>query len=82
MSGVSRGPRWQRQFPILADEILPEAVVLLLLYQTKAGRLIDAAGGDQHVVRPQRNFAIAGSPSEANAFADKTAVPTDYGVRT
>ena len=66
MSGVSR---WQRQLPILADEILSEAVVLLLLYQTKAGRLIDASGGDQHVVRPQRNFAIAGSPGEAGSGA-------------
>jgi hypothetical protein len=52
---------------------LPEAVVLFLVNQTKAGRLIDAAGGDQHVVRPQRDLAITGSPREANAFADKTA---------
>ena len=45
----------------------------LLFNQTKAGRLIDAAGGDQHVVRPRRDLVIGGSPGEANAFADKTA---------
>src|ERR1700730_8384861 len=37
--------RHQRQFPVLADEIAPEAVVRLLANQMKGRRLVDAAGG-------------------------------------
>jgi len=66
----------------LPDEILSEAVVRLLLNQTKAGRLIDAAGGDQHVVRPQRDSCDSRRAGQANAFADKTAPdPEDAGLR-
>jgi hypothetical protein len=65
--------RHQRQFPILADEIAPEAVVRFLANQMKAGRLVDAAGGHQHVVRPQRDLAVARPAGKADAFADQPA---------
>src|SRR3984893_8015602 len=63
--------RHQRQFPVLADEIAPEAVVRLLANKMKARRLVDGAGGDQHVVRPKRDLAVARPTGKADAFADQ-----------
>src|SRR5215469_16211783 len=44
-----------------------------LANQAKTRRLIDAAGGDQHVVGPQRDFAITDPAGRAETFADKSA---------
>ena len=41
---------------------MAEAVVLLLRDQAEAGLLVDVPRGDQHVVGPQRERAIAGEP--------------------
>src|SRR5713101_506663 len=63
----------QRQFPVLADEVAPKAVMRLLANQMKAGRAVNTAGGDQHIVRPQCDLAVAGPAGKADAFADQPA---------
>src|SRR5262249_10654672 len=67
----ARPTKLQVQLPILHNEIMPEAVVLLLLNEAEAGRLIDAARGDEHVIGPQRERAVAGEPREVDAFGNE-----------
>src|SRR4029077_17977512 len=71
---ASRDPAGrQRQFPKLADQVLTKASVRLLLDQAEAGGFVDAAGGYQHVVGPQRQFAVAGAAGKPDAFGHQTA---------
>src|ERR1700751_4991238 len=65
--------RRQRQFPILSHQISAEAVVRLFTNQGKPGSLVNATGGDQDIIRPQCEPAIAGSAREADAFGDEPA---------
>jgi hypothetical protein len=53
------GPRKtisQHQLPGLAYQIMPKAMVRLLVNQLKAHPFVDPTGGVQHVVRPQRDL--------------------------
>src|SRR5262245_29466715 len=50
--------------PELPDEVVPKAVVALFLHQREARSLVDAARGDEHVVRPQHDPAIARASRE------------------
>ncbi len=59
------GPRARRgsveaSSPVLSDEVVPEAVVPLLVGQRETGSLVDAPGRGEHVVRPQRDAAVSG----------------------
>src|SRR5262245_62941775 len=57
-----RSPRLllaQLQLPRLSDELFPESIVALLLDELKARALIDAAGGGEHALGPQRDLAVA-----------------------
>src|SRR3954462_14463780 len=53
--------------PDLPDEVVAEAVVRLLLDELEAGRDVDAARGDEHVVGPQHHALIAGGAGEVDA---------------
>ena len=57
----------QLPLPGLADQIVAKAVVRLLMYEAKAGFLIDAAGGQQHTVGPQGNCLVVRLAREAHA---------------
>src|SRR5205085_1072800 len=57
------------QLPRLADKVVTEAVVRLLLDQVEACPFVDVSGGLQHVGGPERDLAIAHLASEAHAFA-------------
>jgi len=43
----------QRKIPILSNEILAERTMAFLFHHFEADSLIDAAGGNKHVVRPK-----------------------------
>src|SRR5260370_66996 len=51
-----------------ADGVVAEAPVRLLVDQAEAGGLVDAPGGAQHAVGPQRELPVAGVPREAHAL--------------
>src|SRR5437879_7813544 len=63
--------RSQVEIPGLSHQVVPEAVVRLLVHEAKARLFVDASGGMQHVVGPQREPAVAGLAGEAHAFAYK-----------
>src|SRR5687768_2051723 len=70
-----RDTRLEREIPRLPDEVVPEAVVRLLLHQHEPPLLINAPRLVQHVVRPQRHRPVADAPREANALVHQA--PTD-----
>src|SRR5919201_1930338 len=41
------------------------------LHEDEASALVDAAGGDEHVVRPQDELAVTGRASEVDTFVDE-----------
>src|SRR5215217_1711032 len=45
----------QHQLPGLSYQIMPEAMMRLLVDEPEAHRFVDAAGGVKHVIRPQRS---------------------------
>ena len=59
------------QFPVLADEVLAETVVLFFLHEPEAFCLVYAPGGDEHVVGPEGQLLVAVAPGEARAFFDQ-----------
>src|ERR1700730_14838666 len=63
--------RPQRQFPILPDQITAKAVMRLLTHEVKTVRLVNPTRGDQHVVCPQGQVAIARSAGKADALFDE-----------
>src|ERR1700722_1997055 len=63
----------QRHLPNLADEIDAEIPMRLLGDLGKAAALIDRPRRDQDALRPQRDPAVAGTPSETNTFLDEPA---------
>src|SRR5882724_11549146 len=67
----------QRQFLELPDEVPPEAGVRLFAHQANASRLIDAAGGDQHVVGPEADLAVVPLAGEADALGDEPAADSE-----
>jgi hypothetical protein len=55
----------------LPDEILPEAVMLFFLYELEPVLLVDAPGGVEHAVGPEREGCIATLPGETDALFDE-----------
>src|SRR5881397_1256872 len=60
--------RSQVQIPGLPHQVVTEAVMRLFVHQAEAGLFVDAPGGMQHVVCPQRELAVADLAGEAHAF--------------
>src|SRR6185503_18084929 len=58
----------QVERPRLADEVVAEAVVGILVHQHEPGGLVDAPSRDQDVVGPQNDPEIARPPGEAEAL--------------
>ena len=56
------------QLPRLAHQIVPEAVVLLLLHELEPHPLVDPSRRVQDVVGPQRHPAVPGFPGESQAL--------------
>src|SRR5258706_4745016 len=76
-------PRSKLQAPVLTDEIVAKAAVRLLLDEAEADALVNAASGDQDVVRPQDDRGVAAVAREADAFLDKAAPhaePARFGL--
>src|SRR3954468_21436551 len=63
--------------PGLANQILPEAVVLLFLHELEAGALVDAAGRDQDALRPQCHLAVAPIACALEALLDQCATDAE-----
>ncbi len=59
----------QHKPPVLADEVLAEAVVGLLVGELEAGALVDRPGGHQYVVGPEHDRLAAGAAREAHALS-------------
>src|SRR3546814_6493506 len=59
------------QIPGLADQIVAEAVMALLVDQHEARLLVDAPRGVEHVVGPERDLPVAGAAREADALLDQ-----------
>ena len=57
--------------PDLADQVVAEAVVGLLLLQGEAGALVNAAGAAEHAVGPQPHVLVASAAGELQAFIDQ-----------
>jgi AcrR family transcriptional regulator len=55
----------------LADEVDAEAVVRVLVHELESAGQIDAAGGDERVVRPQLHSPIPVGAREADALVDE-----------
>src|SRR5262245_53906927 len=62
----------QLQLPRLADEPFPEGIVALLLDELKAHPLIDAAGGGEHALGPERDLAVARLARKAQRLLDQS----------
>src|SRR5207253_11296253 len=58
----------QVPLPGLGDEVLAEAVVLLLAHDTEARRLVQASSRAQLALGPQHDLAVARRAREANAL--------------
>src|SRR5207302_67863 len=58
----------QLQLPGLGDEVLAEAVVLLLAHDAEARRLVQASSRAQLALGPQHDLAVARRAREANAL--------------
>src|SRR5262245_48102351 len=58
----------QLELPGFTHEIVPEAVVRLLVHQAKPGLLVDLPGGEQDAVGPERELAVAALPREPDAL--------------
>src|SRR5215207_8040454 len=56
---------------------MPEAVVRLLVDEPEALRFVDAAGGAQHVIRPQGDLSVAGLSGEADTFFHQAAADAE-----
>src|SRR5579883_608258 len=67
----------QRQLPRLADQILAEGVVALLLHQMESGGLIDAPRGDENVVGPEAKRAVSLLAREGDASIDEMSADTE-----
>src|SRR5215211_7387624 len=64
-------PSLQLQLPVLADEVLAEAVMLFFLYHLEPFLLVDAPGGVEHAVGPERELFVAAAPGETDALLDE-----------
>lgn len=53
--------------PVLTDEVVAEAVVTRFVDQFEPGGLVDAPGGSQYIIGPQRDMPVAGGAGEVNA---------------
>jgi hypothetical protein len=71
-----RARELQHQLPGLTYQIMPKAMVRLLIDELEAHRFVDAAGGVQHVIRPQRDLSVADPSCEADAFFHQSAADT------
>src|SRR5215813_435402 len=61
----------QLQLPRLADELFPEGVVALLLDELEAHPLVNAAGGGEHALGPERDLAVARLARKAQRLLDQ-----------
>ncbi len=61
----------QLEAPVLAHEVVTEAVVPLLLHEDEPGPLVDAPRGDQDVVGPQHHLGVPGGAGERDALTDQ-----------
>src|SRR5262249_33678342 len=68
---AARRPRSQLELPELADEVVPEAPVPLLVDEAEPSALLDRAGGVKDVVGPEDDLAAAGAAGEGDAFLDE-----------
>src|SRR3712207_7463453 len=62
---------------------MPEAMVRVLVDEPEVHPFVDAAGGSQHVVRPQGDLSVPGLPGEADAFLHQPATdaqPARFGL--
>src|SRR5262245_63430650 len=59
------------QLPRLADELFSEGVVRLVLDELEAHALVDAAGGGEHPLGPERDLAVARLACKAQSFLDQ-----------
>src|SRR5439155_12995969 len=57
--------------PVLADEVATEAVVRFGADEGEPRPLVDPPSAGQHVVRPERQLAVAGGAREAQALLDE-----------
>ena len=62
--------------PVLADKVVPEAVMWLLVRQHESNSLVDAAGGDEDVVGPQHHRGVPGFAGEGDALVDQPRADT------
>src|SRR6266480_169345 len=63
----------QFEVPRLGAELLAEHVVRPLMGELEAGLLVDAAGGGEHAVGPQRHLAVARLARKAHHLLDQSA---------
>src|SRR5829696_3021633 len=63
----------QHQLPGLSYQIMPEAMMRLLVDEPEAHRFVDAAGGGKHVIRLQGDLSVAGLSGEADTFFHQAA---------
>ena len=72
----------QRQPPVLADQVVAEAVMRVRADQLEPGPLVDSAGGMEHIVGPQHDVPVPGSPGEGHALGDQPVADAHARGRT
>src|SRR5580693_2297095 len=58
--------------PVLADQVLAEAVVAVLVVQGEAGSLVNAPGVDEDIVGPQGDVGVPGLAGEMEHLLDQS----------
>src|SRR5262245_24481657 len=67
----------QLQLPGLADQVVTEAMVALLVNQPEPRGLVDAPRRHEHAVGPERHLAVAHLPREAHALGAEARADTE-----
>src|SRR5262249_53062254 len=65
-------PLAQPQLPRLADELFAGGVVRLLFDATRRSADLDAAGGGEHALGPERDLAVARLARKAHSLLDQS----------
>jgi hypothetical protein len=74
-----RGGSCELEFevPSFSNQIKAEAMVRFAVDELKTGVFVDAPGGIEMALRPERDFLVAGFAREANAFVHQAAADAE-----
>lgn len=69
--------RLKIKIPSFCDKVETEAVMRFAADSPKSGGFVDAAGGIEMALRPERDFLVAGLARETDAFVHEAAADAE-----